>query len=132
MVWHLKHLYVGRNHLNITQYIDPKRISYLFVLSKTTVQNKTYIQNRTYYIIVWLYFSGLQGSWIVCCLHLKIKFRSCARRRQWHLSLPLMHSLIKPRLLFSHAGYASWGLSIHQFNKCCLPDVQWYLVHIFR
>jgi len=23
--------------------------------------------------------SGPQGSWIVCCLHLKIEFRSCAR-----------------------------------------------------
>ena len=30
----------------------------------------------------------------------------------WHLSSPLMNSLKKPRLLFSHAGYASWGLSL--------------------
>ena len=30
-------------------------------------------------------FSGPQGSWSVhvCCLHLKIEFRSCARGRQW-------------------------------------------------
>jgi len=31
----------------------------------------------------------------------------------WHISLPLMNSFKKnPRLLFSHAGYASWGLSL--------------------
>ena len=32
-----------------------------------------------------LYFSGPQRSWSVhvCCLHLKMEFRSCSRRRQW-------------------------------------------------
>ena len=35
-----------------------------------------------------------------------MEFRSCARGRQW----------LKPRLLFSRAGYASWGaFPIHQF-----------------
>ena len=33
--------------------------------------------------IVQLYFSGPLGSWIVCCLHFKIEFRSCDRGRQW-------------------------------------------------
>jgi len=30
-------------------------------------------------------FSGPQGSWSVhvCCLHLKMEFRSCARGHQW-------------------------------------------------
>jgi len=30
-------------------------------------------------------FSGPQGSWSVhvCCLHLTMEFRSCARGRQW-------------------------------------------------
>jgi len=36
-----------------------------------------------YYITVLLYYSGPQGSWIVCCLHLKKEFRSCARGHQW-------------------------------------------------
>jgi len=39
----------------------------------------------SYYIIVLLIFSGPQGSWSahVCCLHLKMEFRSCARGCQW-------------------------------------------------
>jgi len=48
------------------------------------------------------YFSGPQGSWVVCCLHLKIEFRSCARRRQW-CGIFYYHwwtASIKPRLLF--------------------------------
>jgi len=50
----------------------------------------------------------------VCCLHLKIEFCSCARGRQW---CGIIHyhwwtASIKPRLLFSRAGYASWGLSL--------------------
>ena len=58
--------------------------------------------------------SCTQGSWIVCCLHLKIEFRSCPRRRQ---RCGIFHYLwwtasIKPKLLFSHAGYASPGLSL--------------------
>ena len=57
-----------------------------------------------------------QGSWNVhvCCLHLKMEFRSCARGRQW---CGIIHyywwtASIKPRLLFSRAGHASWGLSL--------------------
>jgi len=34
-------------------------------------------------LYIWVIFSGPQGSWIVCCLHLKIEFRSCARGRPW-------------------------------------------------
>jgi len=62
------------------------------------------------------YFSGPQGSWSVhvCCLHLKMEFCWCARGRQW---CGIVHyhwwtASIKPRLLFSRAGYASWGLSL--------------------
>ena len=37
-----------------------------------------------------------QGSWNVCCLHLKIEFRSYARGLVvWHLSLPMMNSFNK-------------------------------------
>jgi len=61
-------------------------------------------------------FSGPQGSWSVhvCWLYLQIEFRSCARGRQW---CGISHynwwtASIKPRLLFSRAGYASWGLSL--------------------
>jgi len=50
-------------------------------------------------------------SWSVhvCCLHLKMEFRSCARGRQW---CGIIHyywrtASIKPRLRFSRAGYAS-------------------------
>ena len=45
---------------------------------------------------------------------LKLEFCLCARRRQW---CGIIHyhwwtASIKPRLLFSRAGYASWGLSL--------------------
>jgi len=58
--------------------------------------------------------SGLQGSWIVYCLHLKIELRSCTWGRQWY---GIFHynkwtASIKPKLLFSHARCASWGLSL--------------------
>ena len=55
-------------------------------------------------------------SWSVhvCCLHLQMVFRSCARGRQW---CGIIHyywwtASIKPRLLFSRVGYASWGISL--------------------
>jgi len=61
-------------------------------------------------------FSGPQGSWSVhvYCLHSKMEFRSCAREHQW---CGIIHyywwtASIKPRLLFSRAGYASWELSL--------------------
>ena len=63
-------------------------------------------------------FSGPQGSWSVnvCCLPLKMEFRSCARGRQW---CGIFHyhwwtASIKPRLLFSHSGLVSWGLPFLQ------------------
>jgi len=63
-----------------------------------------------------VYFSVPQGSWSVhvCCLHLKMEFRSCARGRQWCgiINYYWWLALIKPRLLFSRAGYVSWGLSL--------------------
>jgi len=72
--------------------------------------------NKSYYFLKT--FSGLQGSWSVCCLHLKMEFCSCARGREW---CGIIHyywwtASIKPRLLFSRAGYASWGLFLHQFK----------------
>jgi len=30
-----------------------------------------------------VYFSGPQGSWIVCCSHLKIEYSSCTRGHEW-------------------------------------------------
>jgi len=86
------------------------------------------------YTIVLSYFSGPQGSWSVriCCLHLKMEFCSCARGRQW---CGIIHyhwwtASIKPRLLFSRIGYASWGLSlssvyyrIYFYHYTCIPAV---------
>jgi len=43
------------------------------------------------HVCVVISYSGPQGSWIVCCLHLKIMFRSLV----WHLSLSLMNSFNK-------------------------------------
>ena len=67
------------------------------------------------------YFSGPQGSWSVhvCCLHLKMEFRSCVRGHQW---CGIIHyywwtASINSRLLFSRAGFASWGFPFHQFKQ---------------
>jgi len=59
----------------------------------------------TYYIIVELYCSGPQGSWIECWLH----FRSCARGVSGVASLlPLMNSFNKTdAAFFSRADYVS-------------------------
>jgi len=67
-----------------------------------------------YYIIVKLYFSSPQRLWIVCCLHLKIQKSSAhvlmgIHYHSWTASIEL-------GLLFFHAGFASWVLSVHQFN----------------
>ena len=48
-----------------------------------------------------------------------MEFRSCARVRQW-CGISHYHwwtASIKPRLLFSRAGYASWGLSFSSVYK---------------
>jgi len=50
-----------------------------------------------------------------------MEFCSCARGRQW---CGIIHyywwtASIKPRLLFSRAGYASWGLSLSSVYYCC-------------
>jgi len=62
----------------------------------------------------------------------------------WHLSLPLINSLNKSEAAFSHAGYASWGISLssvllhrhlhesHTYNaylkycdgNCCIGQVK--------
>jgi len=68
-------------------------------------------------VVIFFWSSGIMEctcSLHVCCLHLKIEFRSCARGRPW---CGIIHyywrtASIKPRLLFSRAGYASWGLSL--------------------
>ena len=50
-------------------------------------------------VVVQLYFSGPQVSWSVhvCCLHLKMEFRSCAKGASvvWHYLLLLMNSFNK-------------------------------------
>jgi len=58
--------------------------------------------------------NGITLNVHVCCLHLKMEFRSCARVRPW---CGIIHyhwwtASIKPKLLFSRADYASWGLSL--------------------
>jgi len=47
------------------------------------------------FVISVVMFSGPQGSWSVCCLNLKVVFRSCARGVVWHLALQLMNSFNK-------------------------------------
>ena len=66
----------------------------------------------------------------VCCLHLKMEFRSCARGRQW---CGIIHyywwtASIKPRLLFSRAGYAS--LSSVYYVKYSENSTSYYLLNV--
>jgi len=49
-------------------------------------------------------FPRINNSWHVCCLHLKMEFRSCARGRQW---VGIIHCY-----WWTASGYASWGLSL--------------------
>jgi len=76
--------------------------------------------------------SGPQGSWSVhvCCLHLKMEFRSCARGRQWCCVIHYFWwtASIKPRLLFSRLGYASWGLSLSLVKCVCLKYIHSFKV----
>jgi len=63
-------------------------------------------------------FLVLRDHWLYVCLHLKMEFRSCARGLQW---CGIFHyywwtASIKPRLLFSHSGFVSWGLPFLQFH----------------
>jgi len=48
----------------------------------------------------------------------KIEFRLCARGRQWGgiIHFHWWTASIKPKLLFSHSGFVSWGLPFLQFN----------------
>jgi len=80
-------------------------------------------KNRLYHhcVVIFFWSSGIMECTYVCCLHLKMEFCSCARGRQW---CGIIHcrwwtASIKPRLLFSRAGYASWGLSLSSV-WCCL------------
>ena len=86
--------------------------SILLFLINITSHYKHILQMVLHHIFLVL----MQGSWgvHVCCLHLKMKFRSCARGRQW---CGIIHhywwtASIKPRLLFFRESYASWGLSL--------------------
>jgi len=84
---------------------------------------------------------GPHGSWSVhvCCLHLKMEFCSCARGRQL---CGIIHyywwtASIKPRLLFSRAGYASWWLSLSSvyffLNWQQMHDTElWYRMNIYN
>jgi len=75
-----------------------------------------------------IFFSGPQWP-LTVCLHLKKKFRSCARGRQWCV---ICHyhwwtASKKPRLLFSHSGLVSWGLPflicILSKSDCVVTDI---------
>jgi len=63
---------------------------------------------------------------------LKMEFCPCARGRQW---CGIIHyywwtASIKPRLLFSRAGYASWGLSLSLvYVKKVYPTHFYYAVY---
>jgi len=86
-----------------------------------------------YYIFVYLYFSGPQESWSVhvCCLHLKMEFRSCTRGRQWCgiIYCHLWTASIKPRLLVLVQAMLHEGFPFHQFN---LTYFSWCLVPVWR
>ena len=98
-------------NLNNTHTLDLSQIIF-WISSSANRHCKILVPVLHHYIIV---LSGPQGSCSVqeCCSHLKKEFRSCTRERQWS---GIIHYLwwtasIKPRLLFSRAGYASWGRS---------------------
>jgi len=68
-------------------------------------------------------WSTIHGSTCVhvCCLHLKMEFRSCASGVASSRAFPFISLIIhyhwwtasiKPKLLFFRAGYATWGLSL--------------------
>jgi len=64
---------------------------------------------------IFVSFGNTNKRWVhACYLHLKIEFRSCATGRQWCgiIHYYWLTASIKPRLLFSCANYASWGLSL--------------------
>ena len=95
-------------------------------LMKGKALRKHSLHEKTAASVFWscssLVMNGPQGSWSVhvCCLHVKMEFCSCARGRQW---CGIIHyrwwtASIKPRLLFSRAGYALWGLSISSVFYC--------------
>jgi len=68
-------------------------------------------------------FLVLRDHWLFVCLHLKMKFRSCAKGRQW-CAIFYYHrwtASLKPRLLFSHSDLVSWGLPFLQFNTPYFP-----------
>ena len=76
----------------------------------------------TYILTLYLLVTVIQitlGSLIVCCLHLKIVFRSCAvgvgERQRLHTAFPLMNSSNKPEAAFSHASYAFLTLYFFSF-----------------
>ena len=82
----------------------------------TTCTSEAFWILRNVFYISYI-FSSPQRSLIACCLNLKIEFCSCARVASvvWHTFVFHCHwwtSSVKPRLLLSHAGYASWGLSL--------------------
>ena len=54
------------------------------------------------------------GVYLYVVYNLTMEFRSCGRGRQWYgiIHFYWWTASIKPRLMFSRAGYASWGLSL--------------------
>ena len=68
-------------------------------------------------VVIFFWISGIMEC---TCVHLKMEFCSCARGRQW---CGIIHyfcwtASIKPRLLFSRAVYASWGLFLSSVFFC--------------
>jgi len=74
-------------------------------------------------VVIFFWSSGITEC--TCMLFtFKMEFRLCARGRQW---CGIIHhhwwtASIKPRLLFSRAGYASWGISLIHVHSMIPED----------
>jgi len=72
-----------------------------------------------------IFFSGHQGSWIVCRLHFKTGFCSCTRASVvWHLSLPLMNIFNKTEAAILSCMLCFLGaftfLNFNLRHTCCV------------
>ena len=91
-------------HVNGLQNALLLKLFHVFTHSKW----KSHIYPRVCVVI----FSGHQGSWIVLMLTFDYRVRLMRQGPQWCgiFNYYWWTATIKPRLLFSHAGHASWRL----------------------
>ena len=122
-------LFMGTLILNITSngFINQNWGCYeLFYVKMPKFQQAVSVYARIVNGFSYLYCLTPQGSWSehVCCLHLKMEFRSCARGASvvWHHSLLLMNGFNKTeaavfscRLCFFH---------FHRFDNSKVMNVR--------